>query len=188
MPKYLLLERSVEKNTTAGHRYRCVKLLAANVAWSRDEDFQAAVVSPKQHSLPNNVFTFSSTVSSKATKGFIELFSHLHSLFNSCKQTLICWIPTFNFRDLFFRFLLHDFLSKLDLCHLRHFLCLYKPNNYYLLLNFQNVISFIHLSLNCTLFFLTYHSFDPFCLCLLLHNLLCLLRDQQLCLLALPAK
>lgn len=43
------------------------------------------------------------------------------------------------------------------------------------------------LNTTVSLQFLTYHRFNPLRLCLLLHNLLCLLGDQQLGLLALPA-
>lgn len=54
------------------------------------------------------------------------------------------------------------------------------------------VVCFRHFFLNnhpvFPFFFLTYDGFDPFRLRLFLHDLLCLLRNQQLCLLALPAK
>lgn len=92
------------------------------------------------------------------------------------------WIQTFDFRDLFFCFLLHDFLSKLDLRHLRHFLSLCKSEDDGLNLAPEGLTTF--LTSNCLF---TDHSFDPLRLRLLLHDLLCLLRDQQLCLLALPA-
>lgn len=107
---------------------------------------------------------------------------------------LHCWIQTFNLRDFFFRFLLHDFLSKLDFCNLSHFLSLYKkqnktPKHPSMLARWVQITRLRtkrsqHDSLSS---FLTYHRFNPLRLCLLLHNLLCLLGDQQLGLLALPA-
>lgn len=47
-----------------------------------------------------------------------EHYTHTHTL----TQEIGTETHTFNFRDFFFRFLLHDFLSELDLRDLRHLL------------------------------------------------------------------
>lgn len=92
---------------------------------------------------------------------------------------------TFNFWDLFLRFLLHYFLLELYLCHLSHFLSLWNKSNrqdeWYQNPDTRHDLQYIWMS------GLTYDGLLPFSFCLLFHHFLCLNGDKQSGLLCFPA-